>query len=251
MVNLGHARRHTTFAAITSIAAALLLSPAALMSAWVYAESLPMQVYATAVGEIRPIVLDQWISLRVNTDTGATVTTHDEMCDVELDHGEVLFEVERESPRALRVVLGGMVMSTRAARFSVRVRDLRNVDLLVSKGQVTVGTTLVSEHQMAMISPDGMRLRDLEEEDVARRLEWIHGRLAFAGEPLAEAVAEFNRYNKRKLMISDRTIGFIPIGGQFRVSDVPSFVAALRLLGVRAADNDENGVRLFGAKGAD
>lgn len=251
MVNLGHARRHTTFAAITSIAAATLLSPAALMSAWVYAESLPMQVYATAIGEIRLIVLDQWISLRVNTDTGATVTTHDQICDVELGHGEVLFEIEPESPRGLRVLLGSMVMSTRAARFSVRVRDLRNVDLLVSKGQVTVGTTLVGEHQLAMISPDGLRLRNVEEEDVARRLEWIHGRLAFAGEPLAEAVAEFNRYNKRKLMIADRAISFIPIGGQFRVSDVPSFVAALRLLGVRAVDNDENGVELFGTKGTD
>jgi ferric-dicitrate binding protein FerR (iron transport regulator) len=59
MARPGHARRHTTFAAITSLAAAALLSPVALMSAWVYAESLPLQVYSTAIGEIRPIVLDQ------------------------------------------------------------------------------------------------------------------------------------------------------------------------------------------------
>jgi ferric-dicitrate binding protein FerR (iron transport regulator) len=91
MARLGHVRRHTTFAAIISLATAALLSPVALMSAWVHAESLPMQVYSTAVGEIRPIVLDEW-------------------------------------------------MSARAARFSVRVRDLKNMDLLVSKGQVTVGT---------------------------------------------------------------------------------------------------------------
>ena len=66
MARAGHARRHTTFAAITSLAAAALLSPVALMSAWVYAESLPTQVYSTAVGEIRPTVLDEWISVRMN-----------------------------------------------------------------------------------------------------------------------------------------------------------------------------------------
>jgi transmembrane sensor len=74
--------------------------------------------------------------------------------------------------------------------------------------------------------------------------------VTFAGETLAEAVAEFNRYNSRKLVIADRSISFISIGGQFRVSDVQSFVAALRPLGVRAGYSDENSIRLVGTKGA-
>ena len=44
MARLGHVRRHTTPAANTSLTAAALLSSVALMSAWVYAESLPLQV---------------------------------------------------------------------------------------------------------------------------------------------------------------------------------------------------------------
>ncbi|MEJ0038590.1 MAG: FecR domain-containing protein [Gammaproteobacteria bacterium] len=250
MARLGHARRHSTFATIISLAAAALLSPVALMGAWVYAESLPLQVYSTAVGEIRPITLDRWLSLRLNTGTGASVTLSDEISEVGLDHGEALFEVERESPRQLRVVIGDMVMSARAAKFSVRVRDPKNMDLLVSTGQVTVGTTLVGARQMAKISPDGMRLRELNESDVARRLEWTSGHLTFAGETLAEVVAEFNRYNDRKMVITDRSIGFISIGGKFLVGDVQSFVAALRPLGVRATANDESGIRLVGARGA-
>jgi transmembrane sensor len=249
MARLGHARRHTTFAAIIALAAATLLSPLALMSAWVYAESLPLQVFSTAVGEIRLIVLDRWISLRLNTNSGATATLRDEVYDVEMDHGEVLFEVERESPRSLRVLAGGTVMSARAARFSLRMLDPGDMDLLVSKGHVTVGATLVGERQMARISPDGMRLRDLAEVDVARRLDWIHGHLTFAGETLAEAIAEFNRYNNRKLVIGDGAISLIPIGGQFSVSDVQSFVAALRPLGVRAVDTDGDAIRLVGMQG--
>jgi transmembrane sensor len=250
MARLGHARRHTTFAAITSIAAAALLSPVALMSAWVYAESLPLQAYSTAIGEIRPIVLDEWISMRLNTGTGAAVAGSDALWEVGLDHGEALFQVERESPRPLRVVVGSTVMSARAAKFSVRVRDLKNMDLVVSKGQVTVGTALIGERQLARISPDGMRLREPSEADVGRRLGWINGHLTFAGETLSEAVAEFNRYNLRKLVIADRSISFIPIGGQFRFSDLQSFVAALRPLGVRASDSDGNGIQLVSAGGA-
>lgn len=251
MSSLGHARRHTTFAAITSIAAAALLSSLALMSAWVYAEPLPSQVYATAVGEIRAIVLDRWISLHMNTNTGAVVTAGDEFCDVDLDHGEAMFDVERDGPRVLRVLAGRTVLSTRAARFSVRLRDVGNIDLLVSKGQVTVGTTVIGELQIAKVTPDGMRLRALTKAEAARRFQWIHGRLAFAGEPLVEAVAEFNRYNRRQLVIGDRAISLIPIGGQFGVSDMQSFVAALRLLGVRTAGSDENGIRLVAADGED
>jgi hypothetical protein len=52
------------------------------MSAWVYAKSLPMQVYSTAAGEMRPIPLDECASLRTNTDSG-----------------EALFEIQRDSPR--------------------------------------------------------------------------------------------------------------------------------------------------------
>jgi transmembrane sensor len=251
MARLGHARRHTTYAAIVSIAATALLSPIALMSAWVYAESLPLQVFSTAVGEIRPIVLDRWISLRMNTNSGATATPRKDLYEIELHHGEALFEVERESPRSLRVLVGNLVMSAGTARFSVRVRDLRNMDLLVSKGRVTVGATLVGQRQLAMISPDGMRLRTLNEGDVARRLEWTHGQLFFAGETLAEAVAEFNRYNNRKLVIADRTISFIPIGGQFSTGDVESFVAALRPLGVRADGSVGNAIQLVGMRETD
>jgi len=250
MARLGHARRHATFASIITLAAAALLSPAALMSASVHARSLPMQVYSTAVGEIRRIVLDGWISMRMNTGSSAAVTGDDDLCEVRLDHGEALFEVERESPRSLRVTAGGLTMNTHAAKFSLRVRDMKNMELLVSTGQVTVGTTLVGENQWVRISSDGMRLRDLNPADIARRLEWTTGHLTFAGETLAEAVGEFNRYNKRKLVIADRTVGYIPIGGKFRVDDVQGFVAALRPLVVKAAAADGNHLQLTGAKGS-
>jgi transmembrane sensor len=122
------------------------------------------------------------------------------------------------------------------------------MDLLVSAGQVTIGMTLVHDHQWARISPDGMRLRNLNETELLRRFEWTRGNLIFAGETLNDAVEEFNRYNIRKLVIADRSIGVISIGGNFRASDLQSFVAALRPMGIRSAA-EENRIRLMGTKG--
>jgi len=40
--------------------------------------------------------------------------------------------------------------------------------------------------------------------------------LAFDAEPLAQVVAEFNRYNDRELVIRDPTVASLKIGGYFR-----------------------------------
>ncbi len=238
MARRSRARRKTIFAAIVTTTAAALLSPVALMSAWVHAETLPTQVFSTAVGEIRRIVLGEQLAVKMNTSTGLTVTSSPQLCEVSLDHGEALFDLQRDSTRPLRVVAGNVAVSARASKFSVRVLDAKNVELVVSTGQVTVGTTTIREHQLARISPGGIVLREFSEAEVNRKLEWTTGHISFSGETLAEATAEFNRYNVRKLMISDRTISTLTIGGKFSSSDIDSFVAALRPMGIRRVEGD-------------
>jgi len=79
----------------------------------------------------------------------------------------------------------------------------------------------------------------------------VNGQLEFSGEALAEAIAEFNRYNSRKLVIADRTISSLTIGGKFAATDFDAFVAALRDLGVnpvRGDGEDENIVRLVASQ---
>jgi transmembrane sensor len=122
----------------------------------------------------------------------------------------------------------------------------------VKSGSVAVGTTIVRENQLAKIAPGGgMSVRELRGEDVERRFAWTAGYVSFSGETLAEAVEEINRYNARKLVISDRTIHSLTIGGKFLATDVDSFVAALRPLGVRRLKDDlapgDDTIRLVGS----
>jgi len=251
MARIGHARRKTIFAALFATAAVALMSSMTLMSAWVHAESLPLQVYSTALGELRTIVLGEHASAQLNTDTGLAVTNSAQLCEAVLDHGEALFELRRASLRPLRVLAGAFAMTTRASVFSVRVRDARNVDLLVRSGQVTVGTATVRQYQYARISSGGMVLRDLKAADMDRQLQWTIGQLEFSGDPLTDAIAEFNRYNDRKLVIADRTISSLTIGGKFSATDVDAFVKALRELGVYPLSDDgadPNTIRLVASQ---
>lgn len=61
----------------------------------------------------------------------------------------------------------------------------------------------------------------------------IHSRpridhIQFTGQTLAQVADEFNRYNTRKILISDPKIAALRVSGRFSVTDVDTFVTALR-----------------------
>jgi transmembrane sensor len=66
-------------------------------------------------------------------------------------------------------------------------------------------------------------------------MAWTQGRLWFDRVTLSEAVTEFNRYNRRQLVIDDPAIENLHIGGAFDATDLDSFVAALQSFGIRAS----------------
>jgi transmembrane sensor len=63
--------------------------------------------------------------------------------------------------------------------------------------------------------------------DVERSLAWREGEIVLEGETLDEAVAQFNRYNARKLVISDPGLAAEKLVGQFRATDPQTFAEAV------------------------
>jgi transmembrane sensor len=63
--------------------------------------------------------------------------------------------------------------------------------------------------------------------EIERVLAWREQRLEFVAEPLAVMVAEFNRYNRIKLVIADPALGTQRFGGNFRADDPAGFVRVL------------------------
>ena len=64
--------------------------------------------------------------------------------------------------------------------------------------------------------------------DVAVVTAWTQRKIAFQGAPLSEVVDEFNRYNTRRLVVSDPDLKSIKISGVFSSADPDSLLRFLR-----------------------
>ena len=63
--------------------------------------------------------------------------------------------------------------------------------------------------------------------EVDRNLSWRSGVLTFRHTSLADAVAEFNRYGTRQIVIRDPEIAALELGGVFRSGDAEVFARLL------------------------
>jgi hypothetical protein len=131
---------------------------------------------------------------------------------------------------ALDVDIGHLV---RGLLRVVGVRSAAHSSQLVREIIVSAGNELTiagGTQTITHVSPD----------ELVKRLAWAgmyqkDGWLAFRGQSLESVVAEFNRHNRRKLIIGDPQTARLQVGGKFRVTDLDGFVAALGLThGVRA-----------------
>lgn len=121
-------------------------------------------------------------------------------------------------------------------RFAVR-RDGDDVRVVVTEGTVRLESTsadgrdqpvtLLPAGSSALANAGGVLVRAGSATDAERALDWRRGYLVFLDTPLAVAVAEFNRYNTRPLVIGDATAAQLRIGGSFRWSNTEVFADLL------------------------
>jgi transmembrane sensor len=67
-------------------------------------------------------------------------------------------------------------------------------------------------------------------KEIDNALAWRTGQLVFDGDTVAEAVAEFNRYNVRKIELSDAALGQKKMIGRFRTNEPDAFAHAVEIL---------------------
>jgi transmembrane sensor len=220
---------------------------------------LALESFATPVGGLREVVLQDGSTLRLNTNTRLQVHISWYSRNALLLRGETLFQVASDPRRPFEVHVTGATIRAVGTEFSVRVRDPERVAVLVAEGHVVVtaaktGTSRdndprwvreVSTGQLAAITPVGVSVEQLDHSDVVDRLAWTAGQLIFAGRRLSEAVQEFNRYNARPIIIVDSELEGLRIGGTFSATDPVSFVAALQhSFPIRALESDSD-IRLL------
>jgi transmembrane sensor len=210
---------------------------------------------ATEIGGQRKLSLPDGSSVDLNTDTAVEVAFTAAERRVRLRRGEARFSVAKRSQWPFVVEVAGVDIRAVGTAFNVRLRP-EAVEVIVTEGKVRVadtqkGTSLLAAHtpteepllqagQRVLInvttsSPAPETAVPISPPEIERALAWQERRLIIDGTPLAEVVAEFNRYNRRKLVIVDARLNERQFGGTFTVSNAEGFVRLLESrFGVKA-----------------
>jgi transmembrane sensor len=207
--------------------------------------------YATAIGGIASVPMTDGSRVTLNTDTQIRVDLTASERRIELKQGEAFFEVAKDPSRPFVVHVGGKRVTAVGTKFSVR-RDNDDIEVVVTEGQVRVdegtgasgsatpeGPVFLTPGAVAHASTAGVLVRRETVSEAERQLSWRAGILMFRDQTLAEAVAEFNRYNQRKIVIEDPKLADLRIEGNFRATNVDAFVRLLESgFAVRARTED-------------
>ena len=234
------------------------------MLGWLSAEHRRWTYFETNVGGNRKAVLPDRSEVLLNTDSRLRVRLGNGRRDGELIRGEAYFNVAHDKLRPFYVKAAHTLVCAMGTAFSVRIHEDRSVQVLVADGRVAIGATDPMASTGAPVLPDSapqaaggdsvevgpnsVVIRQQPQGYVTRKLAWTTGNISFDGETLTEAVREFNRYNRRHLVIIDPAIAQMKVGGSFEAQDPESFAATLeKHFGVRrmpAVRGDNDVIRL-------
>ena len=196
--------------------------------------------YATAVGEVRRVPLGDGSIAAINPASAIDVRLDSADRNVRLDRGEAWFQVAKDKDRPFVVAAGRARVRAVGTAFSVRRGD-GGAHVLVTEGVVEVWAEGAEGNRVRLTAGSRGFVADnaaIEEAPAApssidRALAWRNGKIDLAGDRLDGAVAEFNRYNRRQLIVGDPAIAGERFDGVFRTDDPAGFAKAVEVsLGV-------------------
>ena len=158
--------------------------------------------------------------LTLNTRTVAEVEWHLRTRQVRLVDGEALFDVAHAAWRPFLVRAGATTVRVVGTAFNVRRADPR-VTVTVLRGRVHVedasGDAVVLGARQAAESAGGV-LAVRAAPDPGAAAAWKDGKLMFDRTPLAQALADINRYRNVPAVLADPALDGLQISGVFDLS---------------------------------
>lgn len=164
--------------------------------------------YHTATGQRQTITLADGSRVTLNSASAVSVNYSGEQRRVSLKAGEALFE-PADDARPFVVDSAGEQVQGSGAVFSVRQIGASN-SVVVSQGEARVGDHVLRTN------PNAQALT-----------AWQRGKLIFNGKPLREVIAELERYQHGRIVISDGQLGALQVSGVFDLNDPQSLLRTL------------------------
>lgn len=230
-------------------------------------------VASTDIGERKTLNLPDGSTITVNAQSKTEVEFSKQMRLVRMIEGEAYFDVSKD-PRPFVILTDGLSVSAVGTAFNVRQRN-SDTQVEVSEGAVLINigdhipsnedigsalkreegsqtalqasSALLSQGERAQFDPVTNRLKigNVSPDSIAA---WRDNKLIFEDAPLSDIVAEFNRYNRIKLVVTDPKIELLRISAVFQATDPRSFADFLSATGDVVVAEDQNQLRLSAAR---
>ncbi len=222
-------------------------------------------LYRTAIGERLVVSLDDGSALTLNTNSRAVVQYREQTRGVTLVSGQAMFEVAKDPAHPFVVTAGDRKVTALGTAFDVRVSSER-LEVTLLEGRVSVEPTtdaaqgrsaaqrteLAPGEQFVLATAGVARPATaasvatlVRKVDLKRTSSWKDGHIIFADEPLSDAVAEVNRYARRRVVLADERLGDLRVSGVFSTSNTSVFVNMLTLhFPIRVMGANDDGIVL-------
>ena len=229
-----------------------LAVPLALAATWLFFVTLvlPKQAdlwgdylsdYHTGTGEQRNIQLTDGSWLLLNTDTAVSVKYHDDSRQIILLHGQAQFTVTADKNRPFTVNTGELQVRALGTVFEVYRKISGDVEVVVQEHSVAASvpakighlqesalTTLVQQGQQLHYVHDSGELNSPQTTPDELTESWQQRRVIVKDRPLAELIAEIERYRPGRIFLGDDNLSNLRVTGLFSLADPEASLANLR-----------------------
>jgi transmembrane sensor len=200
------------------------------------------KTYSTGIGVRETVTLPDGSQIELNTDTSLRVAEAGRHRNVILDRGEAFFQIKHDAAHPFVVAAGNSRVIDLGTKFSVRAEPGRvEVALLEGRARIEAAadharprTATLVPGDIAVAKADSLDVRALPSRDLADDLGWRRGVLIFRRTTLAQAAAQFNRYNTHQLVIEGADVAHLQLGGTFQTNNPELFARVARdVLGLK------------------
>jgi transmembrane sensor len=223
------------------------------IASWLYLER---NVYSTGIGEQRTVALVDGSTVELNALSKIDVRFTEQERTIDLLAGQALFRVAKDPDRPFMVASDVTYVRAVGTQFDV-YRKSTGTLVTVVEGRVAVMGDADHSNDVAadavderVLGPNAVERLDSSGEvfvsageqllvaqgsstapwpaNIEAATAWTQQRLVFEYAPLTEVVEEFNRYNRRPLVIDDQRLRNFHVSGIFSSTDPTLLLRFLR-----------------------
>ncbi|MCA6116449.1 FecR domain-containing protein [Bradyrhizobium sp. WSM 1738] len=187
--------------------------------------------YRTAPGEQRKFVLAGGPSIELNTRTSVAVrgSADDGIERIELIGGEAAIATRSDVRSAIEVIAGDCRVTATTAAFNIRYEsDVVCATCVAGEIVVAFGGRSANLRRGEQVVYASGNLGVVAKIDAAAVTAWKDGMLVFRLTPLADAIAEINRYRRGRIIVTSAALGRRLFNARFPIANVDGVVAQIQ-----------------------